>query len=1110
MATFDLQLQQQALQPNQKPELQDFHRFIQEKRQRGIVGPKIEPNEINSCFVPEPDLQDYFDDSNRLRRILRAIYPSSGLIPVHGTTIKNHYVKVFAILLCIGKGCYIEHFIRHDSLNDQRLPFDERPHYFPSTGSGDRNFFSSFYDWQWMFCAPTFSYKGQNVWQARRILPILSKEEISGGGSAVTYKIDLHPAYNSLYLIQKSQRSPADPFPNTFVLKTYSSHREEEDYRNEVKAFAYLRNGHTEPSMIGFYGSYVHDGTFNIILEYANQGTLEDYFQKVAPPCTGRDIYHFWRGLLEVIGALRMIHEVVFNDPENPQTFQGWHQDVKPKNILVSTRNGKSIYECEFKLADLGLSHFRAKGGRNARDRDSQGTRTYGAPECYRYDSSIAKGYLHVSPKVDIWSLGCVFSEAAVWLGYGWTGLENFRQQRREETDRIPNFYVPDCFHNGETVLPCVESMHNHLRHDLRASDTITGAVLHLIEGMLYTSKERPEAYYLWKRSRDALQQSEKKLNSGPNGALHSDEPQTLAYPGSTKSLATRSATDCENSVAILSTTSEHARNTWHSVSRTSQSLVTGSSPQHLSSSSFQNPRAVTNLDPRFQGRSILETLPPQTTESPDEFISASDRISPSQMNDHSPTQSKPEDLRLPIFGNPLSLSDEREIEEHDSTSRRSSNNPRNSTRVASQIYKRESPLNGYNQTQVSPVNNVEEADRHQLPNRRTTITSYESRFPTVQSHQDTAPADPQPTPIVYPPIVNIPTGHSNPGNLHLDTPPVDISLIFNPRTGHPPLCEAPHNSYHHAGHLPKETPSNGSCGSGTEAEASRHPFPFLSVEEAFQWREQQKTRLGWSKKSRLLDKQWELELNKRDHVGTHSRSYRNISANVSQVFLIDDSTSMRDHWKEVVKLFTTLAYIVKESDPDGLELCFTCSAGMHNEKHTSRLIDTVKSREPPESPRRLSNIDVGLNSILGNYRNKLRRTQQSTQQSRSLISRSSKDVRKLTLYAFTDGIWQPESDAETPIKYLVNTLDELQMPKEQMGIQFIRFGNDQQGRARLERLDSGLGLNWDIVDTVPSNGDVYKMLLGAINRSFDNVNNASHITDSTRTAGLTELAAPR
>jgi serine/threonine protein kinase len=58
-----------------------------------------------------------------------------------------------------------------------------------------------------------------------------------------------------------------------------------------------------------------------------------------------------------------------------------WHQDVKPSNILVTTvgATGESRFDWEFKLADLGISHFEkmATNG-NGKGADSQGTKTYG------------------------------------------------------------------------------------------------------------------------------------------------------------------------------------------------------------------------------------------------------------------------------------------------------------------------------------------------------------------------------------------------------------------------------------------------------------------------------------------------------------------------------------------------------------------------------------------------------------------------------------------------------------------------------------------------------------------------------------------------------------
>lgn len=61
-----------------------------------------------------------------------------------------------------------------------------------------------------------------------------------------------------------------------------------------------------------------------------------------------------------------------------------WHQDIKPKNILVlSDPDHRDRYV--FKLADFGLSHFKSLttsqehlADSELLDRDSGGTREYG------------------------------------------------------------------------------------------------------------------------------------------------------------------------------------------------------------------------------------------------------------------------------------------------------------------------------------------------------------------------------------------------------------------------------------------------------------------------------------------------------------------------------------------------------------------------------------------------------------------------------------------------------------------------------------------------------------------------------------------------------------
>lgn len=116
-------------------------------------------------------------------------------------------------------------------------------------------------------------------------------------------------------------KDATNSFQHTFVLKTYY---EQDCFQKEVKAFTRLRNAKEEPSLIGFYGSFVHNSTYNIILEYADGGTLEDYFRTVSAPSNGWDILHFWKGILQIIEALCRIHEVVDSESTNSPIYQGF------------------------------------------------------------------------------------------------------------------------------------------------------------------------------------------------------------------------------------------------------------------------------------------------------------------------------------------------------------------------------------------------------------------------------------------------------------------------------------------------------------------------------------------------------------------------------------------------------------------------------------------------------------------------------------------------------------------------------------------------------------------------------------------------------------------
>lgn len=117
-------------------------------------------------------------------------------------------------------------------------------------------------------------------------------------------------------------------------------------------------------------------------------------------PSSAEDTLLLWDRLLNITHGLMTIHGKSGNDRSASQILNGYvctrsgmapilisanriHQDIKPANILVFGGNGTSPYDCYFKLADLGLTHFKPSNSQldDPSDLDAFGTRAYGMEE---------------------------------------------------------------------------------------------------------------------------------------------------------------------------------------------------------------------------------------------------------------------------------------------------------------------------------------------------------------------------------------------------------------------------------------------------------------------------------------------------------------------------------------------------------------------------------------------------------------------------------------------------------------------------------------------------------------------------------------------------------
>ena len=314
--------------------IQELLEWVSKHYINGTNGPSATPN---LPFLPLSDLEAYLKAESRTTKLLRAIY-SEREPRVIVENLEKWYIRVFTILTLIGKGRYIEHFSQHQNLRDTQLPFLEKPTHFPSDPN-DPTFWGSFYERQFAFCAHCFCYNENYVkLEDLCILPIVSKEVLGHGGSAAIYKIKLHSYYDQLNpaadasrvrfctpcghlkvpWLTRTQVQGARP-ANTYVLKTYNTRDANSYFNNEVDAFNKLAHRNlTDQSLIQFFGSYKQGDTYNILLEYADRGTLEDFFRNVTPPSLSEDVVMFWGRLFSIIKALSRIHAL-----ERPDGFCG-------------------------------------------------------------------------------------------------------------------------------------------------------------------------------------------------------------------------------------------------------------------------------------------------------------------------------------------------------------------------------------------------------------------------------------------------------------------------------------------------------------------------------------------------------------------------------------------------------------------------------------------------------------------------------------------------------------------------------------------------------------------------------------------------------------------
>ena len=63
------------------------------------------------------------------------------------------------------------------------------------------------------------------------------------------------------------------------------------------------------PQLVDFHKAFKQNESCHIILQHANLGTLEDFFQNVDPPKSGHQILRLWSRIFELNKTVESIHD---------------------------------------------------------------------------------------------------------------------------------------------------------------------------------------------------------------------------------------------------------------------------------------------------------------------------------------------------------------------------------------------------------------------------------------------------------------------------------------------------------------------------------------------------------------------------------------------------------------------------------------------------------------------------------------------------------------------------------------------------------------------------------------------------------------------------------
>lgn len=214
-----------------------------------------------------------------------------------------------------------------------------------------------------------------------------------------------------------------------FSSSDYSTEDIIKDIINEIKAFTITEKLH--PAIVHFYGVWLRDNKICFVFEQI----LGQDLNLVYKSFSDKRKLEIILTVCEILGVLHKAKLI--------------HRDIKPNNIMIEDESGK------VRIIDFGT--VKIAKNETTFTVNQKGTDVYMCPELIEIieldeDEENDLCHFSVSPKVDVWAIGCVISE--VFSGFiPWENkIGKNAASVRKQLKKKAAFPIPEVISNPEIV----------------------------------------------------------------------------------------------------------------------------------------------------------------------------------------------------------------------------------------------------------------------------------------------------------------------------------------------------------------------------------------------------------------------------------------------------------------------------------------------------------------------------------------------------------------------------------------------------------------------------------------------------------------------------------